>query len=109
MNNPGSVHPVHCLPRRDIALFDTDQQLGRAEWHRATRAEIRFRGHKDDQDQLGAVLVLTRDMAGGPCYRWNADGGAVAVLVEPLASDLSLSEHVPLSAVKTGETARVWD
>ncbi|CAM9501380.1 unnamed protein product [Laminaria digitata] len=108
-SDAGIIHPVHCLTRADIALFSGPKQLRRGEWKQATRAEIRFRGHKGDQDQVGSVLVRTREMAFGPRSRLESDGGAVAVLVELLSCDDNLSEHVPLAAFKCGSTIKVWD
>lgn len=105
----GVVHPIHCLTRIDIAFFDGGRQLEQAEWRRATRTEIRFRGHKGDQDQLGVILVRTRDTALGPRSRLDAEGGAVAALVELMSYDLTLSEHAPLSAFRVGEAVKVWN
>ena len=55
------------------------------------------------------ILVRTRDTAYGPCSRLDADGGAVAVLVELLSYDLTLSEHAPSSAFRIGGTVKVWN
>lgn len=108
-NDAKAVHPIQCLARKDIALSYGERELEQAEWRWATRAKIWFQGHKTDQDQLGTILVRTRDTASGPCSRPDADGDAVAVLVELLSYDCTLPEHTPLSAFRTGETVKVWD
>ena len=45
----GAVHPVHCLTRRDAALYKGERRLTSLQWHQATSIEVRFRGHKGDQ------------------------------------------------------------
>ena len=45
----GVVHPVHCLTRRDEALYKGERRLASLQWHQATRIEDRFRGQKGDQ------------------------------------------------------------
>ena len=57
----GAVHPVHCLTRRDVALYKGERWLTSLQWHQATSIEVRFRGHKGDQAQQGSVIVRTRD------------------------------------------------
>ncbi|CAN0217926.1 unnamed protein product, partial [Ectocarpus sp. 4 AP-2014] len=74
----------------------------------ATKVEIRFRGHKGDQEQAGTVLVRTREAAFGPLSQLDSGGGAVAVLVELLTSHECLSGHAPLSAFGEKGGVRVW-
>ena len=45
----GAVHPVHCLTRRDVALYKGERRLTSLQWHQATSIVVRFRGHKGDQ------------------------------------------------------------
>ena len=45
----GSVHPVHCLTRRDVALYKGERRLTSLRWHQATSIKVRFCGHKGDQ------------------------------------------------------------
>ena len=45
----GAVHPVHCLTRRDVAMYKGERRLTSLQWHQATSIEVRFRGHKGDQ------------------------------------------------------------
>ena len=61
----GAVHPVHCLTRRDVALYKGERRLTSLQWHQATSIEVRFRCHKGDQAQQGSVIVRTRDDASG--------------------------------------------
>ena len=44
-----AVHSVHCLTRRDVALYKRERRLASLQWHQATRIEDRFRGQKGDQ------------------------------------------------------------
>ena len=59
------VHPVHCLTRKDVALYKGERRLASLQWHQASSIEVRFRGHKGDQAQQGSVIVRTRDDASG--------------------------------------------
>lgn len=107
-NDAGKIHPVNCLTRDDVVFFAGDSQLPIARAREATRVEIRFRGHKGDQEQKGSVLVRTRQAAFGPLSRLDSDGGAVAVLVELLTSQKHLSGNAPLSAFREKGRVRVW-
>ena len=53
----GAVHSVHCLTRRDVALYKGERRLTSLQWHQATSTEVRFCGHKGDQAQQGSVTV----------------------------------------------------
>ena len=81
----GAVHPVHCLTRRDVALYKGERRLTSLQWHQATSIEVRFRGHKGDQAQQGSVIVRTCDDASGTRSGVGAGGGAVALMVELLS------------------------
>ena len=61
----GAVHPVHCLTRRDAALYKGERRLTSLRWHQATSIKVRFCGHMGDQAQQGSVIVFTRDDASG--------------------------------------------
>ena len=60
-SDSGVVHPAHCLNRGNVAFFAGDVQLAYALWPTADKIEVRVRGHKGDQDQIGSVRVRTRD------------------------------------------------
>ena len=91
----GLVHPVHCLTRRDVALYKGEPRLTSLQWHQAISIEIRFRGHKGDQAQPGPVIVRSRDDDSGTCSRVGAGGGAVALMVELLSVYPALPETPP--------------
>lgn len=107
-DDTGRIHPVNCLIRNDIVFFAGELQLPLARAREATKVEIRFRGHKGDQEQAGTVLVRTRKAAFGPFSRLDSDGGAVAVLVELMTSHECLSGNAPLSAFRDKGRIRVW-
>ena len=93
----GPVHPVHCLTRRDVALYKGERRLASLQWHQATSIEVRFRGHKGDLAQQGSVIVRTRDDASGTRSGVGAGGGAVALMVELLSVYPTMPESAPLS------------
>lgn len=105
----GSVHPVHCLTRDDVALYDGDEELPFGKWHLATRAVIYYRGHKGDPEQRGSVIVRTRNVCRGPRSKVNAEGGAVAILVELLSIHPTLPKNAPLSSFRTRQGCRCGD
>ena len=107
-NDSGQVHLVYCLRRGDIAFFEGSRQLDRRERHLATRVEFRFRGHKGDQAQQGCVLMRTRDTATGPCSGLEADGGAVALMVELMSYNNLLPENAPIATYLGKGVMRVW-
>ena len=80
----GVVHPVHCLTRRDVALYK-ERWLTSLQWYQATSIEVRFRGHKGDHAQRGSVIVRTRDDASGTRFGAGEGSGAVALMVELLS------------------------
>ena len=104
----GTVHPVHCLTRGDVAPYAGERRLSLLQWHQATRIDVRFRGHKGDQAQQGSVIVRTRDAALGPGSGVGAGGGAVAVMVELLSMHVALPESAPLSAYLCGSKVNIW-
>ena len=104
----GAVHPVHCLTRRDVALYKGGRRLASLQWHQATSIEVRFRGHTGDQAQQGSVIVRTRDDASGTRSGVGAGGGAVALMVELLSVYPTMPESVPLSSYRCGNEVRVW-
>lgn len=107
-NSSGVVHPAHCLTRQDVAFFQGDRQLQYLHWRQADRIEVRFRGHKGDQEQRGNVRVRTRDETHGPRSGYRADGGAVALMVELLSCHPTLSDSAPLSSYRSGQGVQVW-
>ena len=102
------VHPAHCLTRGDVAFFSGDSQLGRLEWSDADRVEVRFRGHKGDQAQVGSVVVRTRSEVRGPRSGLDEGGGAVALMVALLSCHAALPKHAPLSSYRAGKQVRAW-
>ena len=73
------IHEKYCLRRADVAFFRGRVQLGVAQWSRADRVEVRFRGFKGDQLRKGAVISRVR--AGSP-RPVGAGGGAVDLMLE---------------------------
>ena len=66
-NGSGVVHPANCLTGSDVALFSGHNQQRRHQWSDVDRVELRFRGHKGDQAQVGSVVLRTRSEVRGPC------------------------------------------
>ncbi|CAB1109801.1 unnamed protein product [Ectocarpus sp. CCAP 1310/34] len=106
-NSSGVVHPVHCLTRRDVAFFRGSRQLEYMHWQQADRVEIRFRGHKGDQGQIGDVRARTRDEVHGPRSGYRANGGAVALMVASLSCHATLPDSAPLSSYRSGQEVKV--
>ena len=98
---------MHCLTRRDVALYRGGRRLASLQWHQATSIEVRFRGHKGDQAQHGSVIVRTRDDASGTRSGVGAGGGAVALMVELLSVYPTMPESAPLS-YRCGNQVREW-
>ena len=103
-SDSGVVHPAHCLTRGDVAVFAGDVQLAYALWPTADKIEVRVRGHKGDQDQIGIVRVRTRDEITGLRAGYRADGGAVALMVELMSCHRSLPASAPLSSYNCGKS-----
>jgi len=103
----GKVHLVHCLTRKDVAFFSGKVQLDFVHWRRADKVEIRFRGHKGDQFQIGDVKVRTRDEVSGPRAGYRVNGGAVALMVELLSLHATLPADAPLSSYRSGREVKV--
>ena len=61
----GVVHDVLCLTRGDVAFYAQGTQLDTDRWQQADKVEVRFKGHKGDQEQIGSVRVRTRDEVRG--------------------------------------------
>ena len=101
----GAVHPVHCLTRRDVALYKGKRRLASLQWHQATSIDVRFRNHKGDQAQQGSVIVGTRDDASGTRSGVGAGGGAVALMVELLSVYPKMPESAPLSSYRCSHYA----
>ena len=82
--------------------------MGRLEWCEDDRVEVRFRGHKGDQAQVGSVVVRTRSEVRGPRSELGKGGGAVAVMVALLSCHAALPEHAPRSSYRSEKHVRVW-
>ena len=65
-SDSGLVHPVHCLTRGDVAFFATGTQLRDTRGQQPDKVEVRFKGHKGDQEWVGSVRVRTRSKVRGP-------------------------------------------
>ena len=91
----GVVHPVHCLTRGDVAFFATGTQLRNTRGQQPDKVEVRFKGHKGDQEQVGSVRVRTRSEVRGPRSSFRADGGAVALMLELMSCFPGLPDHAP--------------
>ena len=107
-SDSGVVHPAYCLTRGDVAFFAGNVQLAFALWPTADKIEVRVRGHKGDQDQIGTVRVRTRDEVTGPRAGYRADGGAVALMVELMSCLRSLPASAPLFSYNCGKSVRVF-
>lgn len=104
----GTVHPAHCLTRRDVVFSRGDRQLAYLHWRQTDRIEVQFRGPKGDQEQRGNVRVRTRDDVHGARSGYRADGGAVALMVDLLSCHPTLPDSAPLSSYRSGREVRVW-
>ncbi|CAM9479372.1 unnamed protein product, partial [Scytosiphon promiscuus] len=105
----GVPHPVHCLTRQDIVFFAGKAQLPYARWQQADKIEIRLRGHKGDQEQIGRVGARTRDKVHGPQSGYLAESGAVASTVELMSCHPTLPDHAPLSSFRSGRDVKVLE
>ena len=103
----GVAHPVHCLTRKDVALFSGETQLEFVHGRRADKMEVHFRGHKGDQDQNGEVRARTRDETSGKQSGYRANGGAVALMVELMSCHATLPDDAPLSSYRSGREVKV--
>ena len=90
-----------------IAFFSGNNQLEYVHWRQADKAEIHFRGHKGDQDQIGEVRARTRYEISGPQSGYRADGGAVALMVELMSCYATLPDDAPLSSYRIGREVKV--
>ena len=77
------------------------------ERRRATHVEFRFSGRNGDQAQNGCIIVRTRDEVTGPRSGVGTGGGAVALVVELMASGITLPESAPFSSCTCGSFVRV--
>ena len=102
-SDSGVVHPAHCQTRGDAAFFAGDVQLAYALWPTADKIEVRVRGHKGDQDQIGSVRERTRDEITGSRADYRADGGAVALMVE-----LMSCHRKPVRLLRYGHALRAF-
>ena len=102
------VHPVHCLTRGDMTVFATGTQLRDTRGQQPDKVEVRFKGHKGDQDYVGGVRVRTRSKVRGPRSSFRADGGAVALMLELTSCFPGLPDHAPLSSYQCGKAVRAF-
>ena len=103
----GAVHPLHCPTRGDMAFFAEGTQLGERRRQQPDRVEVRFKGHKGDQEQAGSVRVRTRSEVRGPRSSFRADGGTVALMLELRSCFPGFLDHAPLSSYQCGKAIRV--
>ena len=93
------IHETYCLRRADVALFRGRSQLRMAQWSRADRVEVRFRGSEGDQLRKGAVIP--RVQAGSP-KRVVAGAGVVDLMIEMMSCCCFFSSSAPLVAYDSG-------
>ena len=103
----GAIHSVHCLTRGDVAFYADGTQLEYLRWRQADKVEVRFTGHKGDQEQVGSVRVRTRTEVRGSKSSFRVDGGAVALMLELMSCFPGLPDHAPLSSYRCGKSVRV--
>ena len=77
------------------------------QWRQADKIEVRFRGHKGDQNQKGNVRARTRDEAYGPRSGCRAAGGAVDLMVALLSCHSTLPDSAPLASYRCGREVKV--
>ena len=66
------VHPVHCLTKRDVALYRGEQRLTSLQWHQATSIDVFvFEVIKVTKPKRGAVIMRARDSAEGRVLEWE--------------------------------------
>ena len=106
-SSSGVAHPVHCLTRKDVALFSGNNQLEYVHWRQADIAEKNFRGHKGDQDQIGEMRARTLDEISGPQSGHRAGGGAVPLIVELMSFHATLPDDAPRSSYRIGREVEV--
>lgn len=64
-----------------LRFVSGDTQLRRLQWSDVDSNEVRFRGHKEDQAQVGSVVACTRSEVRGPCFELGESGGAVMLFL----------------------------
>ena len=101
------VNRVHCLSRGDVAFYAQSTLLDTDRWQQADKVEVRFKGHKGNQEQIGSVRVRTRDEIRGSRSSYRADGGAVAFMLELMSCFPDLPDHPPLASYRFGSSVRV--
>ena len=83
-----------------MAFFSSRAQLGVAQWLRADRVDVQFRGSKDDQLRKGSIT--SRVQAGVP-RPVGGGGGAVDLMPELMSCCLVLPSSAPLVAYGSGD------
>ena len=68
---------------------------------------MRFKGHKDDQKQIGSIRVRTRNEVRGSNSSFRVDGGAVALMLELMSCFSSLPDHASFSSYRYGKSVGV--
>ena len=71
------------------------------------KVEVRLKGHKGYQEQVGSVHVRTRSEVRGPRSFFRADGGTVALMLELMSGVPGFPDHAPLSSYRCGKAVRV--
>ena len=100
-SSASGIHPVHCLARSGVTFYhDEGQVLVPLKWHRATRVEVRFRGHKMDRAQKGSEVIRVREVTHGPRSQIGTGGGAVAILVELTSCLITSPGKAPLCSYR---------
>ena len=69
-------------------------------WRQTDRVQVRFKGHKGDQEQIASVRVRTRNEVRGLKSSFRVNDGAVALMLDFMLSFSSLPDHAPLSSYR---------
>ena len=56
----GAVYSAHCSTRGQVSFYAGSTQLQHIRRRQDGRVEVRFKGHKDDQEPMGSVRVRRR-------------------------------------------------
>ena len=73
----GVVRSAHFLTRDDVAFYAGNVQWQYIRRRQADRVDVRFKGYKGDQEQMGSVRARTRTEVRGSKSSFGEDGGSV--------------------------------
>ena len=93
----GPVHSGHYLTRCDVAFHAGGTQMEYKRWGQPDRVEVRFKGHKGDQEQMGSVRVRTRIKVCRSKSSFRKANGVVTLLLELMSAFLAFPTTPPSS------------